>query len=78
VTLGDEEAKRRGVQKSVLERAAPPTFDVAVEMIARNKWKVGETGRRGRCKVNCFLICDDCLIFLPQEASMACGPLIDL
>ena len=40
VTLGDEEAKRRGVQKSVLERAAPPTFDVAVEMIARNKWKV--------------------------------------
>lgn len=40
MTLGDEEAKRRGVQKSVLERAAPPTFDVAVEMIERNKWKV--------------------------------------
>jgi hypothetical protein len=40
VTLGDEEAKRRGVQKSVLERAAPPTFDVAVEMIERGKWKV--------------------------------------
>lgn len=30
VTLGDEEARRRGVQKSVLERAGPPTFDVAV------------------------------------------------
>lgn len=30
VTLGDEEARRRGVQKSILERAGPPTFDVAV------------------------------------------------
>lgn len=29
VTLGDEEARRRGVQKSVLERAAPPTFEVS-------------------------------------------------
>src|SRR4030095_11350087 len=28
VTLGDEEAKRRGTQKSVLERKAPPTFDI--------------------------------------------------
>ena len=40
VTLGDEEARRRGVQKSVLERAAPPTFDVCVEMIERGKWRV--------------------------------------
>ena len=40
VTLGDEEAKRRGVQKSILERAGPPTFDVAVEMLERNKWRV--------------------------------------
>jgi len=31
VTLGDEEARRRGTQKSVLERKAPPTFDVVVE-----------------------------------------------
>jgi len=30
VTLGDEEARRRGTQKSVLERKAPPTFDVMV------------------------------------------------
>jgi hypothetical protein len=37
---GDDEAKRRGVQKSILERAAPPTFDVAVEMLERNKWHV--------------------------------------
>ena len=32
VTLGDEEAKRRGTQKSILERKAPPTFDVLVEI----------------------------------------------
>lgn len=42
VTLGDEAAKRRGVQKSVLERAAPPTFDVCVEMIERHRWRVHE------------------------------------
>ena len=32
VTLGDEEARRRGTQKSVLERKAPPTFGVVVEI----------------------------------------------
>ncbi len=32
VTLGDEEARRRGTQKSVLERKAPPTFEVVVEI----------------------------------------------
>jgi stage III sporulation protein SpoIIIAA len=32
VTLGDEEARRRGTQKTVLERKGPPTFDVLVEM----------------------------------------------
>jgi len=32
VTLSDEEAKRRGTQKTVLERKAPPTFDVVVEI----------------------------------------------
>lgn len=31
VTLGDEEARRRHTQKSILERKAPPTFDVVVE-----------------------------------------------
>jgi stage III sporulation protein SpoIIIAA len=31
VTLGDEEARRRQTQKSILERKAPPTFDVVVE-----------------------------------------------
>jgi len=32
VTLSDEEARRRGTQKSVLERKAPPTFDILVEI----------------------------------------------
>ncbi len=37
VTLSDEEARRRGTQKTVLERKAPPTFDVVVEMIERGR-----------------------------------------
>ncbi|MDY6911185.1 MAG: R3H domain-containing nucleic acid-binding protein [Chloroflexota bacterium] len=32
VTLGDEEARRRRTRKSILERKAPPTFDVIVEI----------------------------------------------
>lgn len=36
VTLGDEEAKRRGTQKTVLERRTFPVFDVAVEIQNRN------------------------------------------
>ena len=36
VTLGDEEARRRGTQKSVLERKAPPTFDVLIEIRERD------------------------------------------
>lgn len=42
VTLGDDEARRRGSQKSVLERKAPPTFDIAIEMLERQKWVVHE------------------------------------
>ena len=37
VTLGDEEARRRRTQKSVLERKAPPTFDVVVEIQSRER-----------------------------------------
>ncbi|NJM28424.1 MAG: single-stranded DNA-binding protein, partial [Pseudanabaena sp. RU_4_16] len=40
VTLGDEEARRRGTQKSILERKAPPTFNIAVEMLERYRWIV--------------------------------------
>jgi stage III sporulation protein SpoIIIAA len=37
VTLSDEEARRRGTQKSVLERKAPPTFDVLIEIQERDR-----------------------------------------
>lgn len=37
VTLSDEEARRRGTQKTVLERKAPPTFDIIIEMIEKDK-----------------------------------------
>src|SRR5687768_12872643 len=33
VTLSDDEAKRRGTQKTVLERKAPPTFDIVIEIM---------------------------------------------
>lgn len=37
VTLSDEEAKRRGTQKSILERMAPPTFNIVVEIQDRER-----------------------------------------
>ena len=37
VTLGDEEARRRGTQKTVLERKAPPTFSIIVEIQERDR-----------------------------------------
>jgi hypothetical protein len=40
VTLGDEEARRRGTQKTVLERKAPPTFDVLIEIHDRAHFAV--------------------------------------
>jgi hypothetical protein len=40
VTLGDEEARRRRTQKTVQERAAEPTFPLAVEMHSRHRWLV--------------------------------------
>jgi stage III sporulation protein SpoIIIAA len=38
VTLSDEEARRRGTQKTVLERRAPPTFDVLIEIQNRDRF----------------------------------------
>ncbi len=43
VTLGDEEARRRRTQKTVLERKAPPTFEIAVEMLQRQRWVVHDS-----------------------------------
>jgi stage III sporulation protein SpoIIIAA len=40
VTLSDEEARRRGTQKTVLERRSPPTFDVLIEIQTRDKLAV--------------------------------------
>lgn len=40
VTLGDEEARKRKVQKTILERKGPPTFTCAVEMITRTECRV--------------------------------------
>ena len=37
VTLGDDEARRRGTQKSILERTSPPTFDIVVEIQERDR-----------------------------------------
>ena len=42
VTLSDDEARRRGTQKTVLERRAPPTFDVLIEIQTRNRLIVRE------------------------------------
>jgi stage III sporulation protein SpoIIIAA len=40
VTLSDEEARRRGTQKTVLERKAPPTFDVVIEIQDKDRLAV--------------------------------------
>jgi stage III sporulation protein SpoIIIAA len=40
VTLGDEEARKRGTQKTVLERKAPPTFDTVIEIEDINRLAV--------------------------------------
>ena len=40
VTLGDEEASRRHVQKTMLERKGPSTFSCGVEIISKNELQV--------------------------------------
>jgi len=40
VTLGDEEARRRNTQKTVLERKQPPTFDLVIEIQARDRFAI--------------------------------------
>ncbi len=40
VTLSDEEARRRGTRKTVLERKSPPTFDVLIEIVDRNRLSI--------------------------------------
>ena len=40
VTLGDEEAKRRGTSKSILERKASPTFEIGIEIHNPTTWVI--------------------------------------
>ena len=42
VTLGDEEAKRRGSSKSIIERKAAPTFDIGIEIHDPKTWIIHE------------------------------------
>ena len=42
VTLSDEEAKRRGTQKSILERKSYPAFQIAIEINEHNNWIIHE------------------------------------
>lgn len=42
VTLSDDEAKRRGTQKSILERKASPAFDIVIEINNSNLWTIHE------------------------------------
>ena len=42
VTLSDEEAKRRGTQKSILERKAYPAFQIAIEINEQDSWTIHE------------------------------------
>lgn len=52
VTLGDDEAKRRGTQKSVLERRTTPVFDIAIEIHERYSWIIHENVEQA---VDCIL-----------------------
>jgi stage III sporulation protein SpoIIIAA len=45
VTLSDDEAKRRGTQKSILERKAYPAFEIVIEINSSNIWTVHEDVR---------------------------------
>ena len=42
VTLSDDEAKRRGTQKSILERKAYPAFEIIIEINNQNSWTIHE------------------------------------
>jgi stage III sporulation protein SpoIIIAA len=61
VTLSDEEARRRGTQKSVLERKAPPTFDALVEIVDRHRVTV---------HMNLADVVDDALRGRPHPAQL--------
>jgi hypothetical protein len=53
VTLSDDEAKRRGTQKSILERKAYPAFEIIIEINDQNSWTIHEDVRNS---VDLFLL----------------------
>lgn len=63
VTLGDEEARARGTQKSILERKAPPTFPMVIEMRERACWVTHWT----EDSVDCLLHGKDPIVQLRQR-----------
>ncbi|RWW01992.1 hypothetical protein BHE74_00048882, partial [Ensete ventricosum] len=72
VTLGDDEARARRSQKSILERKAPPTFPFLIEMRERNYWVTHRTER----SVDMLLIgkkplveksCNECGVLFLQD-----------
>jgi stage III sporulation protein SpoIIIAA len=52
VTLSDDEAKRRGTQKSILERKSYPAFEIIIELNDRHSWTIHENVKNS---VDCFL-----------------------
>ncbi len=83
VTLGDEEAKRRGSSKSILERKAPPTFEIAIEIHDPKTWVIHENLEQSvdlllqgqnfpvqkRSLIQDYSNVVDCKIFYNQEES---------
>lgn len=84
VTLSDDEARRRGTQKTVLERKAPPTFDVVIEIMDVDKLAihhdVGETvdrilrGQRPRPEIRVRNPYGDIEIVQRESGGSAFGP----
>ena len=68
VTLSDDEAKRRGTQKSILERKAYPAFEIIIEINTQNSWTIHEDveksvdlflrGHSGICQIRNFYLTD--------------------
>ena len=74
VTLSDEEAKRRGTQKSILERKAYPAFEIIIEINNPNLWTIHEDVKtsvdlflRG-----CFTVGQVRQFYLPEKVKIKC------
>lgn len=68
MTLGDEQAKKRGVQKSVRERAGPPTFECCIEMEDRLHWNIYEDVASATDALLAGVLLVDLFVHLPRAA----------